>query len=453
MPLHDFGPVQGRAAKVEPVGRQGRRRLPLERLGIVDAARQGREGATLPGQLDAGAHGVVADELHDLGRKLLTLRAAVADAGLEHQIAQAHDAQADAPAAAGRLFDLGHSRYVLVGIHHVVQEAGRQLDRFLDLEPVHAAIRSDVLGQVDRAQAAVLVRSEPLLAAGVGRLQLVQVRHGIAPVGSIQEQGARLAVAVGVLDDLVEYLPGGQPFPDAAVLGVDQVILPVGLHGAHERVGNAHRDVKVGDVAFLALAADELQDVGVIDAQGGHVGPPARASLGDLAKGLVIHPQKADRPGGQALAGVDPRSLGPQLREGKAVAAAGLLDQRGHAQRGKNAGRIAAHVVLDRQDETGSELPERRPGPGEGGRVGHEAERGQHTRKRPAPLPVDRRHIRHRARRRRWPPAKTSALASRPAHRPCRAAGSAGAARSWRCRRVVCQPGDRVVDPQAMVSE
>jgi hypothetical protein len=67
----------------------------------------------------------------------------------------------------------------------------------------------------------------------------------------------------------------------------------------------------------------------MVDAQHGHVGAPPRAALGDLAEGMVVHAQESHRPRGLARRGFNQRTLRPQPREGEAVAAARLLDQRG----------------------------------------------------------------------------------------------------------------------------
>jgi hypothetical protein len=99
-----------------------------------------------------------AHELHHLGAELLALLGAVADAGVVHQVAQAHDAQADTARPVGGLGQLGHSGHVGVGFDHIVEEDGGKLDALAQLFPIHAAIGSQVLGEVDRAQAAVLVR-------------------------------------------------------------------------------------------------------------------------------------------------------------------------------------------------------------------------------------------------------------------------------------------------------
>ncbi len=184
----------------------------------------GGEGTALAGQVDAGDHGVVAHELHHLGAEFLPFGGAVAHAHVVHQVRQAHDAQADAAVAAGGFLQLGHSRDVLVGVHHIIQEAGGVFRRFAQLLPIHLVVGGEVLGQVDRTQAAVLVGSQILLTAGVGGFQLVEMGDGIAAVGGIQEEHARLAVVVGLLDDLLEELAGAHALVDlerdARILGL-----------------------------------------------------------------------------------------------------------------------------------------------------------------------------------------------------------------------------------------
>jgi len=150
-PGGDGLPVQRRAAPVVAVGRDRAGRRPLEILRVVETAADGRERAALAGQLDAGAHGVEAHKLHDLPGQLLPLFGTVAHAQAVHDVGQAHDPQADAPHAMGRLLELRHGRHVGIGRHHVVQKAGRLGDGTLQLLPVQAIIGGHVAGQVDRA--------------------------------------------------------------------------------------------------------------------------------------------------------------------------------------------------------------------------------------------------------------------------------------------------------------
>ena len=133
---------------------------------------------------------------------------AVADAGMVEQVCQAHHAQADAAGFEGCFLELGHLGNIGVGVHHIIQEAGGVFSRLGQLHPVHAVVRAKMPGQVDRTQAAVLVWAEPLLTAGVGGFELVEMRDRVAAVSGIQEQQAGLAVVVRLRNDLVEQLAG-----------------------------------------------------------------------------------------------------------------------------------------------------------------------------------------------------------------------------------------------------
>jgi len=99
--------------------------------------------------------------------------------------------------------------------------------------------------------------------------------HRVAAVGRIQEEHARFTVVVCVFDDLVEDFAGPHSAPYLAILRVDQVKVRILLHSLHESIGDSHRDVEVTDVSLGRLATDELQYVGVVHAQHGHVGTPS----------------------------------------------------------------------------------------------------------------------------------------------------------------------------------
>ena len=145
----------------------------------------------------------------------------------------------------------------------------------------------------------------------------------------------------------------------------------------HEGIGDADRDIEIGDGILVGLAGDEIFDIRMIDAQHSHVGAAAGAALGDLAKGLIVDAQETHRSGSLPGGGLDQGAFGAQAREGKAIAAAGLLDQGGIAQSLEDARRVATHIIGDGQHETGCQLPERRAGAGKGGRIGEETLAGQ----------------------------------------------------------------------------
>ena len=124
-----------------------------------------------------------------------------------HQVAQPHDPQANPPRPVGGLLELRNCRHVGVGFYHVIQEDRRQPHALAQLLPIYAAIRPKVLGQVDRAQAAVLVGPKQLLAAWIGCFKLVQVRNRVGAVGGVQEEHSRFAIVVRLAYDLLEQVP------------------------------------------------------------------------------------------------------------------------------------------------------------------------------------------------------------------------------------------------------
>ncbi len=137
------------------------------------------------------------------------------------------------------------------------------------------------------------------------------MRHGVGAIGGVQEEHTWLAIVVGLLDDFGEEVAGFYGLVDfqgdvrspcllegafkIAVFGCahvweDQVPVSIRFHGVHEVIGNAHRDVEIGDLVFVGLTGDEIFHIRVVDAQNSHIGAAARAALGYLAEGVVVHP-------------------------------------------------------------------------------------------------------------------------------------------------------------------
>ncbi len=78
--------------------------------------------------------------------------------------------------------------------------------------PIHGTVRAAVFVEVHRAKTAILVGAQPLLPARVGGFQRIQMRDRVGPVRGIQEENARLAVVMRLLDDLIEELNGRELF-------------------------------------------------------------------------------------------------------------------------------------------------------------------------------------------------------------------------------------------------
>ena len=211
--------------------------------------------------------------------------------------------------------------------------------------------------------------------AGVGRLEIAELRRGVIAVGRVDEQHPGLAVVPGQVDDAVEHLAGAQGVDHLAGGGVDQVVFQVVFDRGHEGVGDGHAEVEVGEPGLVLLGDDEVEDVRVVDAEHAHVGAAPLAALLDGLGGGVEHLHERQRPRGHALGGLHRRVLRPQPRERVARAAAGLVHQGAVAHRRED----AVHGVVHRQDEAGAQLAEVRAGVHQAGRVGQEIEGVDHA--------------------------------------------------------------------------
>ncbi len=394
----DVLPIEVGAVPVLLVLKGRYRRRPEKMVGVVNAAADGGERSALVRQLDAGLHGGVAHELHHLGAEVLTGGGAVTHAHVVHQVSQTHHAETDTAGAQGGFLELRDGGDVDIGVDDIIQEAGGEAGVLAQFLPIHGVVGSDVLGEVDGTEAAVLVGSEPLLTAGVGGFELVKVGDRVGAVGGIQEEEAGLTVVVRLLDDLLEEVAGAHGLVNSkgdalgfrllegafealgarvGEVGETQRPFAVFIDRGHEGIGDADGDIEIGDLVLVGLAGDELLHIRVVNAQDGHVGAAAGAALGDLTEGVVVNAQESHRTGGFTGGGFDETALGAQAGEGETVAAAGLLNEGSVAQGLEDAGGIAAHVVVNGQDKAGGELSEGSAGTGKGGGVGEESLAGE----------------------------------------------------------------------------
>ena len=200
------------------------------------------------------------------------------------------------------------------------------------------------------------------------------MRHRIRAIRGVEEECARLAVAVRVLDDLVEQLARADRPRHFAITRVDEFEILVVFHGAHECVGNADRDVEIADRTFSLFTANEIVHIRMVHAQHGHIGPTPCSALGHLAKRRVIDAQKAHGTTRHAAARIHSIAARAQSRKRKAVAATRLLDKRGGPQRRKDALRVASHIVNDGKNKAGGQLTKRCVRARKCGRVGEETQ-------------------------------------------------------------------------------
>ena len=161
------------------------------------------------------------------------------------------------------------------------------------------------------------------LAAGIGRLDPLAVVQVVLGVDPVEEQHPGLRRLVGVAHDRRPELarpdrgidpepvlaagarrPRSAPPPARPCATSSKVA--VRLDRPHQRVGDAHRDVEVVELARLPLGADELHDVGMVAAQHPHLRPAPRAGALHRGAGLVEDVHVADRPRGRAVGAAAP---------------------------------------------------------------------------------------------------------------------------------------------------
>src|SRR5207244_12025007 len=98
----------------------------------------------------------------------------------------------------------------------------------------------------------------------------------VATVDAVDEDHARLGVGVGRPHDLVPQFARRQHLPYRTLEG--ELPWRVVLDCLHERVGDEHRQVKHAQPPGLLFGLDEVLDVGMVAAQGGHHRAAAIAS-------------------------------------------------------------------------------------------------------------------------------------------------------------------------------
>jgi hypothetical protein len=273
-----------------PVGANGGDVRVPEGAGLaIDGPREIREGAALLRQPRRLVMPLFLDEPHEALRQRERLLAVVRDAQQEEQVRPAHDAQADPAVGLHGGGDLRER--VRVDLDHVVQEPYRQPDHALELVPVDvgpAAVGrlADESRDIDRPEVARVPGRQALLATGIGGLDGRELGSGIgrARVDTVQEDQPGIPRAPRRANDSLEDLARGEMARHLPVPRIHEVIVAARGQPVHEGVGHADRDIEVRHPA-LELALDELEDVGVIDAEHAHVCP---------ASGVVAHESVRD---------------------------------------------------------------------------------------------------------------------------------------------------------------
>ena len=313
------------------------------------------------------------DEGHQPLAHLHAFRGIVGNAQQHQHVGKAHDAKAHFAGLFRHLVDLGDG--VFVHLDHIVQKMHGQVHRAGQLVPIHLVFAAGLLHhlhQVDGAQVAGFIGQQGLFAAGVCGFDAALGGHHVIPVQPVDEHDAGLAVAPGRVHDLVEHFPGVELAGHPAGVGLHQVVIFTLQGRLHKSFGDGHGNVKVVDLAVVAFAIDELQNIRVVHLQNAHVGAPPGAALLDGFGGGVEHFHKADGARRHAAGGIDHASLGAQAGKGEAGAAAGFVDQGRLLHRFKD----LFHRIFHRQHKAGGKLAQGAACVHQGGGVGQELQVG-----------------------------------------------------------------------------
>ncbi len=303
--------------------------------GEIEFGIEQREGAAFPGQFDRIEIGAVAHEFGDAGGHGAGHGLVVTQAQHGQGIAEASVAKADA-ALVGGFLSLALER-PMGGVEDVVEHAGRHANDFGETVEIEAGlVGEDILDeqrQVDRPQAAAAIRRQRLLGAGIGGLDHFAVVEVVVLVHPVEEEDAGLGMIVGGFHDLVPQVAGAQLAvdPHAVVALVGARLLHVGIgFGAmkqldiaiavdrfHEGIGNADRNVEIGQVAMI-LGVDEVLDVRMVAAQHAHLGATPGAGRFDGLAGAVEDTHVRHRAGSARLGTLD---VGPLRADARKVIA------------------------------------------------------------------------------------------------------------------------------------
>ena len=310
----------------------------------------------------------VAHRACDVRRHAASRVAVVAQAEHRQRIAKSGEAESDAALVRClvRLFLQRPQRC----IEHVVERARRDFGNVAEFVEVERRLLAerivDELRQIDRAEAAAAVRRQGLLAAGIRRGDRFDIRQIVVLVDAVDKDHARFGMVVGRPHDLIEQLASTglavHPRAIRALIAVRRVErlgrvpefdLAIAFDRAHERIGDSHRHVEVGQRA-VALGVDEFFDVRVITAQHAHLCAAPRTGGFQRLAALVEHAHVGDRPACARMRAVHARALRADRREVVTDAAAaphgfGRLIQR-QIYRG--------HAVVDAADRVADRLHE-----------------------------------------------------------------------------------------------
>ena len=247
-----------------------------------------REGPAFFSHFQGFGIGVFHGKTHQPATQLDSLFRVVRNAEQHKHVGKSHQSQSQLPGVPGHILD-GVDR-ILVRVDYVVEHPGGQSNRLAKTLPIDIGetcrVLDDELCDVNRTEIARLVWQKRLFTTRIGRRDATEVQNRAVPVDLVEENHARFAIAPCTVNDLAEHLAGAQPVYlnnlTVEVRGIGECAERVGravFDRLHKLVGSSDRDIEIVDFTFDALAFDELENIGMVNVEHGHVRTVTLAAL------------------------------------------------------------------------------------------------------------------------------------------------------------------------------
>src|SRR4030043_1073809 len=162
---------------------------------------------------------------------------------------------------------------------------------------------ADHLGKVYGTQVTGFIGEERLFSAGVGALDLPDLRSGIVLIDPIDEDDSRIPVFPGIIDDLLKDLTGIDGVNDLFRPWITKSILFIFFHGLHEFIRGRYRYIEIVKVMIPLFASDEIENVRMIHAEDSHIRSPSRSPLLNRLRRCIENTHERDRTARNSLCG------------------------------------------------------------------------------------------------------------------------------------------------------
>src|SRR5208337_4338358 len=257
-------------------GNCGHGRVP-DREFLPDASLPCRERAHLFGTPARFVDSSLGYDLHDPLAPGPAYGRVIGKASHQEGIVDAHEPKTDLPGPPCCIADLRDGENI--PLDDEIEEPGGHAGSL----PEFVLVKNTIVHagcEVNAAEHAALVREKRLFAAGIGSVDLTELRRRVPSVDLIKEQDARLAVLPDPINHPGPDMANRDRFPGVRMGDPDGLKLLAGDE-VHELVIDHNGNVEVGELAFLGLCIDEGEDVRVPDIEDPHVRPATAASLLD----------------------------------------------------------------------------------------------------------------------------------------------------------------------------